>query len=65
MENFGYLAAAYSIIFAAIFLYVMFIWRRQSRLEADLRGLETRLQELQSELAARSGGGSRQASSSL
>ena len=35
MENFGYLFAAYTIIFAVIFLYVVFIWRRQSRLELN------------------------------
>jgi CcmD family protein len=63
MENFGYLLAAYSIIFAVIFLYVMFIWRRQTRLEADVRTLEARLQELHDALAARSGGSSRSASS--
>lgn len=63
MENFGYLLAAYSIIFAAIFFYVMFIWRRQTRLEADVRTLEARLQEVRDALAARSGGASRQASS--
>ncbi len=46
MENLGYLAAAYAIIFAAIFLYVMFIWRRQAALEADLRAIESRLRAL-------------------
>ena len=63
MENFGYLLAAYSIIFAAIFFYVMFIWRRQTRLEADVRTLEARLQEVRDALAARSSGSSRSASS--
>jgi CcmD family protein len=43
MENFGYLFAAYTIIFAVIFLYVMFIWRRQRRLERELAALEHRL----------------------
>jgi len=52
MENFGYLVAAYCIIFAAIFLYVMFIWRRQSRLENEVRSLEARLQEMRDALAA-------------
>lgn len=46
MENFGYLLAAYSIIFVAIFLYVMFIWRRQAALDAELRALEARLSAL-------------------
>jgi CcmD family protein len=43
MEHFGYLFAAYSIVFVAIVLYVMFIWRRQAALEAELRALEARL----------------------
>jgi CcmD family protein len=46
MEHFGYLFAAYSIIFAAIVAYVMFIWRRQAALEAELRTLEARLRAL-------------------
>ena len=47
MEHLGYLFAAYSAIFILIGLYVMFIARRQarlegmvSRLEASLRGAE-------------------------
>jgi CcmD family protein len=50
MENLGYLFVAYSIIFAAIALYVMFLWRRQARLESSLRGLEIQLNELRNEL---------------
>jgi CcmD family protein len=46
MENLGYLFAAYSIIFAAIFLYVVFIWRRQAALDAELRALEARMAAL-------------------
>ena len=46
MEHFGYLFAAYSIFFAAIVAYVMFIWRRQAALEAELRALEARLRAL-------------------
>lgn len=46
MEHLGYLFAAYGAIFVGIFLYVLFAWRRQSRLEADLRSLETRVQSL-------------------
>jgi CcmD family protein len=46
MEHFGYLFAAYSIIFVAIFLYVMFIWRRQAALDAELRTLEARMAKL-------------------
>jgi CcmD family protein len=47
MEHFGFLFAAYSIIFAAIFLYVIFIWRRQSALDAELRALEAKLAEVE------------------
>ena len=46
MEHFGYLFAAYSIIFAAIFIYVVFIWRRQVALDAELGRLETALKAL-------------------
>jgi CcmD family protein len=41
--HFGYLFAAYSIIFGVMFLYVMFIWRRQAALDAELRSLEARM----------------------
>jgi CcmD family protein len=47
MEHFGFLFAAYSIIFAAIFLYVIFIWRRQSALDAELRVLEMKMEEME------------------
>ena len=43
MEHLGYLFAAYTIVFVVIFLYVLFIWRRQAALEAELRTLEARL----------------------
>ena len=46
MEHFDYLFAAYSIIFVVIFAYVMFIWRRQARLEVELRAMEERLKNL-------------------
>jgi CcmD family protein len=46
MEHFGYLFAAYSIIFIAIFLYVAFIWRRQALLESELEALEKRLKAI-------------------
>jgi CcmD family protein len=52
MENFGYLFAAYSIIFAVIFLYVVFIWRRQAALDAELRTLEARMAALTDESTA-------------
>jgi CcmD family protein len=40
------LFAAYSAIFVAIFLYVAFIWNRQSRLEHELHALESKLAAL-------------------
>jgi CcmD family protein len=46
MEHLGYLFAAYSIIFAVIFLFVVFIWRRQAALDAELRTLEARMTAL-------------------
>jgi CcmD family protein len=48
MEHLGYLFAAYSVIFIGIFAYVAFIWRRQSRLEEELRALESRIETLKS-----------------
>jgi CcmD family protein len=53
MENLSYLFAAYSIIFAAIFLYVMFLWRRHAQLDSKLRVLESQLRDVHDELAAR------------
>jgi CcmD family protein len=53
MDNFGYLFAAYTIIFAVIFLYVVFIWRRQTRLEIELHGMEARLKDVRDELKSR------------
>lgn len=52
MEHFGYLFAAYSIIFAVIFLYVVFLWRRQAALDAELARLEGRLRALAAKSAA-------------
>ena len=46
MEHFGYLFAAYSIIFGVLFLYVVFIWRRQVALDAELGRLEAGLKAL-------------------
>ncbi|HUN59936.1 MAG TPA: CcmD family protein [Candidatus Binataceae bacterium] len=51
MENLGYLVIAYSIIFAAIFLYVAFLWRRQARLNDEVRAIELKLNELRAELS--------------
>jgi CcmD family protein len=54
MENLSYLFAAYSIIFAAVVFYVMFLWRRQARLDSRLRQLENQLNEIRNELEDRS-----------
>jgi CcmD family protein len=61
MENFGYLFAAYTIIFVAIFLYVLFLWRRQSQLESELRAMESRLIDVRDDLAGRTPSQSRSA----
>jgi CcmD family protein len=52
MDHLSYLLAAYSVIFTAIFLYLVFIWRRQSRIETDIRTAEALLKEVRAELAA-------------
>ena len=54
MEHFGYLFAAYSIIFAVIFFYLLFIWRRQAQLESELRAMEERIKTLRTESASSS-----------
>ena len=46
MEHFGYLFAAYTIIFVVLFIYVVFIWRRQVALDAELGRLEAGLKAL-------------------
>jgi CcmD family protein len=53
MQNLGYLFTAYTIIFAVIFLYVMFLWRYQARLERELRSMEAKLDAVRGDLAAR------------
>ena len=46
MTNLGYLFAAYSLIFAGIALYVLFIARRQARLELECQEMEAAFQRL-------------------
>jgi len=53
MEHLSYLLAAYSVIFVTIFFYVTFIRTRQTRLEAALHAMETKLAALENELAQR------------
>lgn len=45
MDHLAYLFAAYSIIFALIALYVIFIGRRQARIEREIRQLESALRK--------------------
>ena len=59
MENLSYLFVAYTIIFAVIFGYVLFIWRRQVALEAELRALEARMRLLDQTAGAAKAVGSR------
>jgi CcmD family protein len=47
MEHLGYLFAAYSSIFVLIGLYVIFIGRRQVRLEREVGRLETALHDVE------------------
>lgn len=56
MDNLGYLGAAYAIIFGVIFLYVIFIQRRQAKLDERMRALEARLAEVRDDLRHRSAG---------
>jgi len=46
MTNLGYLFAAYSLIFAGILLYVLFIGNRQARLESECQEMEAALERL-------------------
>jgi CcmD family protein len=59
MENLSYLFVAYTIIFAVIFGYVLFIWRRQVALEAELRAIEARMRALDQTAGAAKAAGSR------
>jgi CcmD family protein len=59
MENLSYLFVAYTIIFAVIFGYVLFIWRRQVALEAELRALEARMRALDQTAGVAKAAGSR------
>lgn len=45
MDHLAYLFAAYSIIFVLIALYVIFIGRRQARIEREIRQLESALRK--------------------
>ncbi|HVB78701.1 MAG TPA: CcmD family protein [Candidatus Binataceae bacterium] len=62
MDNLSYLFAAYAIIFAVIFGYVLFIWRRQVALEAELRAMEARMRALDDAAGAAKAAASRSSS---
>ena len=53
MVNLSYLCVAYAIIFAVIFGYVLFVWRRQAALEAELRAMKARMRALSEGAAAK------------
>ena len=45
MENAGYLFAAFTIIWASVFGYVLALFNRQKRLEQELDSLKEALKE--------------------
>ncbi len=45
MENFGYLLAAFIIIWVAVFAYVFVLSQRQKRLRREIDQLKATLQE--------------------
>lgn len=45
MENLGYLFAVYSIVWAVIFGYVLFLIREQQKLRREIQRLGETLQE--------------------
>jgi CcmD family protein len=59
MENLSYLFAAYAIIFAVIFGYVLFTWRRHAALEGELRAMEARMRALDEDRGGPRAGASR------
>jgi CcmD family protein len=45
MENLGYLLAAYSIIWAVVFGYILFLQRKQRRLQRQIDLLQKSVDE--------------------
>jgi len=43
MENAGYLFAAFGIIWAAIFIYILVLWKRQRSMQTDIALLKETL----------------------
>jgi len=44
MDNLGYLFAAYSSIWVVLFLYVLSLWRKQNRIDAELQMLKDKVE---------------------
>ncbi len=44
MDNLGYLFAAYSAIWVVLFLYVLSLWRKQNRIDAELQMLKDKVE---------------------
>ncbi len=49
MENAGYLFAAFTIIWAVVFAYVLYLFNRQRRLRWEIDSLKETLKERQVE----------------
>ena len=45
MDNMGYLAAAYSVIWLAISIYVFMLYRRQRQLQREIDSLKEKVGE--------------------
>ena len=44
MKNLGYLFAAYSATWVVLFLYVLGLWRKQNRIDAELQMLKDKVE---------------------
>lgn len=49
MENLGYLVAAYTVIWAVVFGYILYLQRKQRKLQRQLKLLEKSLADLKSD----------------
>jgi CcmD family protein len=50
MENLGYLLAAYTVIWAVVFGYILYLRGKQRRLQRQLELLEKNLNESKSDI---------------
>jgi CcmD family protein len=46
MENLGYLLAAYTVIWAVVFGYLIYLQRKQRKLQRQVKALEKTLDEI-------------------